>query len=243
MDRSIDKDELFPELAVFETALASMDDFFRRKETEIRLSEKSNDQKKKELENLKVRKEKASKIRNEIVSAMREYEAAVRLSNVYESKKVRLLIESIEDKKVIKTFAKEKSEIDKRKIRAKENLVKALQSQELGFIQTTYIASKSLETEGYEMEEVERTSGGRNLRDIMKETRIDPLQVASQFVTNTEYEGIQNANPDVVVGTKITEVSNYDNMSSLGTNGKSLYVEDAELKSLIDASEMGEKEK
>ena len=37
MDRNIEKYELFPELEVFETALASMDDFFRRKEVEIRL--------------------------------------------------------------------------------------------------------------------------------------------------------------------------------------------------------------
>jgi len=243
LDRYIDKKEMFPELEVFETALLSMDDYFRRRETEIRLSDKSNDQKKKELEDLKKRKEKANKIRNSITSAMREYEAAVRDSNAYESKKLRLLVEAMQDKKVIKTFTKERELINKRKINAKENLIKALQSQELGWINTTYIASKSLEKDGYDMIEVEKAYGGRSLKDVMSKTNLDPRVVASQFVTNTEYQGIQSKNPEVNVSTNINEISDFSNFTSISTNGQGLYVEDRALKSMIDESSLEEKDK
>ena len=241
----VSKNSPYPELEIFEHALASFDDYFSQKEDE--LWEKRSDPKfdyNAKSKELREKKEKGLEFKSAIVNAMRQYESAVREANVYESAKLQSMVSSINDKKILKSFEEEQKKITGRKLEIKKDLLEALQSKTLKNIPTGIRVvdptTHSIETKNVTDSDYRLENGDGTLSQVMQslgDTNKTSDKIVNQFVERTEVQDIRDkssmeafVNYGTIEQDKSSSNSILKNTGKLnGTYVSSIYVNDPQL--------------
>lgn len=231
------KKEEFAELEVLEWALASVDKFYVIRMDEAKksylkgdISKESYDKRKKSY---MASKQKANEMVHAIRQAMAEYKRAVEEINVLESAKIDSIVNEIQDKKILKVFAKEHLKIRSKKLQAKRELVKALENKNLKNVMTAIEVDRKFDRET----DLEKATGSYVVSDgpMVHESLgkiIDHVKAgvaANEFVAKTEEASIKERDDADVY--RSLEASKFKG-KPLGTGGYLLYTTDEELMQL-----------
>jgi len=240
-DVTVYKDEQFPELEFLDLALLKVDEYLKNKEVEILGSQKSFNEKKKELDKLKKRKEQFNKTKNNIKVATNEYKSVISNANIYELNKVSMIVQDITDKKIVAAFAHEKKKIEKRKIKAKKNLVKALAQKTLRDISLPL--EFKMDDKKYELEYNPLNKKHETLGKMFDRMNVNPNELANQAIAKSEMESISKNNSTLDIREKFPE----ENMTELSAlqlgDDKTRWINDPEYKALSERTLMAQKEK
>lgn len=236
------KKEEFAELEVLEEALAAVDKYFVVRMNELEESYRkgsiSRESYNKRKKTYMASKQKASEMVNSIRHAMAEYERAVQEINALENANINSIMSEIQDKKILKVFAKENLKIKSKKLQAKRELVKALENKNLKNVMTAITVDvpkdRSINPEQSIDSYVISSSPmvHESLGKIIDHVKAN--KVANEFIASTEENGIRTHGASDVY--RSLEASEYKG-KVVSTGGSPLYTTDEEYAQLQSGEE------